>query len=167
MEMFQYVICEPVTMQAQTVAPPDLQCKDKFLVQSVVVGDGLLAKDITPQMVMVVLECTFDVVHGFWFHDEFYGLAFVAQFMKEKGNVVEEVRMRVTYVMPPESPSEIAEESGGPQRFMVPMQQTVDNGRNASELSSGSVSLRSAELGTVSLLNVYYEMFYRCRSLRR
>jgi hypothetical protein len=43
-------------MQAQTVAPPDLQCKDKFLVQSVVVGDGLSAKDVTPQMVMVLLE---------------------------------------------------------------------------------------------------------------
>ncbi|KQJ97379.1 vesicle-associated protein 1-2 [Brachypodium distachyon] len=108
-----------VTMQAQTIAPPDLQCKDKFLVQSVVVGDGLSAQDITPQM-----------------------------FMKKEGNVVEEVKMRVTYVMPPESPSEIAEENDGPQRILVPMQQILDNGRSASELSSGSVSLRSAELGT-------------------
>lgn len=56
MEVFQRVLCGPVTMQAQTVAPPDLQCKDKFLVQSVVVADGLSAKDITPQMVMVVLD---------------------------------------------------------------------------------------------------------------
>lgn len=47
--------CAPaVTMQAHTVAPPDLQCKDKFLVQSVVVGDGLSAKDITSQMVLLV-----------------------------------------------------------------------------------------------------------------
>uniref|UniRef100_A0A452YJ40 MSP domain-containing protein n=1 Tax=Aegilops tauschii subsp. strangulata TaxID=200361 RepID=A0A452YJ40_AEGTS len=123
--------CEVVvTMQAQTVAPPDLQCKDKFLVQSVVVADGLSAKDITPQM-----------------------------FMKQEGNVVEEVRMRVTYVMPPESPSEIAEESDGPQRILAPMQRIVNNGRSASELSSGSVSLRSAELGTVSLLNVSYVVF--------
>uniref|UniRef100_A0ACD5TNE0 Uncharacterized protein n=1 Tax=Avena sativa TaxID=4498 RepID=A0ACD5TNE0_AVESA len=112
--------CEVVvTMQAQTVAPPDLQCKDKFLVQSVVVGDGLSAKDITPQM-----------------------------FMKEEGNVVEEVRMRVVYVMPPESSSEIAEESDGPQRILVPMHRSADNGRSPSELSSGSVSLRSADLGT-------------------
>lgn len=87
--------------------------------QSVVVGDGLSAQDITPQM-----------------------------FMKKEGNVVEEVKMRVTYVMPPESPSEIAEENDGPQRILVPMQQILDNGRSASELSSGSVSLRSAELGT-------------------
>ncbi|KAI5017381.1 hypothetical protein ZWY2020_042269 [Hordeum vulgare] len=108
-----------VTMQAQTVAPPDLQCKDKFLVQSVVVADGLSAKDITPQM-----------------------------FMKQEGNIVEEVRMRVTYVMPPESPSEIAEESDGPQRILAPMQRIADHGRSASELSSGSVSLRSADLGT-------------------
>ncbi|XP_051192057.1 vesicle-associated protein 1-2-like [Lolium perenne] len=112
--------CEVVvTMQAQAVAPPDLQCKDKFLVQSVVVGDGLSAKDVTPQM-----------------------------FMKEEGNLVEEVRMKVAYVMPHESQSEIAEESDGPQPILVPVQRTLDNGRSASELSSGSVSLRSAQLGT-------------------
>lgn len=79
--------------------------------------------------------------------------------MKEEGNIVEEVRMRVAYVMPPESPSEIAEESDGPQRILVPTQRIADNGRSASELSSGSVSLRSAELGTVSLLNSSYMIF--------
>jgi hypothetical protein len=84
---------------------------------------------------------------------------FVAQFMKEEGNVVEEVRMRVAYVMPYESSSEIAEESDSPQRILVPMQRSGHNGRSASELSSGSVSLRSAELGTVRLLNVFYAMF--------
>jgi hypothetical protein len=81
--------------------------------------------------------------------------------MKEEGNVVEEVRMRVAYVMPHESSSEIAEESDGPQRILVPMQPTGDNGRSASELSTGSVSLRLAELGTVSLLNVSYAMVLR------
>ena len=54
--------CASVTMQAQIVAPPDLQCKDKFLVQSVVVDAGLSAKDITSQM--VVLNCCLHVVHG-------------------------------------------------------------------------------------------------------
>ncbi|OEL28014.1 Vesicle-associated protein 1-1 [Dichanthelium oligosanthes] len=100
-----------VTMQAQKVAPPDLQCKDKFLVQSVVVSHG-----ITSQM-----------------------------FVKEGGNVVEEVKLKVAYVMPPEPPSEIAEEHDGLERILVPMQRIVDNGRSTSELSSGSVSLRSAE----------------------
>ncbi|VAH05063.1 unnamed protein product [Triticum turgidum subsp. durum] len=119
MEMFQRVLCGPVTMQAQIVAPPDLQCKDKFLVQSVVVADRLSAKDITAQM-----------------------------FTKQGGNAVREVRMRVTYVMPTESSLEIAEESDGRQRILVPMQRIVDHGRSASGLSSGSVSLRSAELGT-------------------
>ena len=84
---------------------------------------------------------------------------FVAQFMKEEGNIVEEVRMRVAYVMPAESQSEIAEETNGPQRILVPMQQNVDNGRSASELSSGSVSLRSTELGPVRLLNFSCAMF--------
>lgn len=68
--------------------------------------------------------------------------------------------MRVTYVMPTESSLEIAEESDGPQRILVPMQRIVDHGRSASGLSSGSVSLRSAELGTVSLLNVSYVIHF-------
>ncbi|CAL4917478.1 unnamed protein product [Urochloa decumbens] len=105
-----------VTMQAQKAVPPDLQCKDKFLVQSVVVSDGLSAKDITSQM-----------------------------FMKEGGNVIEEVKLKVAYVMPPEPQQEIAEEHDGVERILVPMQRIVDNGRSTSELSSGSASLRSAE----------------------
>lgn len=41
----------PVTMQAQKEAPPDMQCRDKFLLQSVVVSSGVTGKDITPEMV--------------------------------------------------------------------------------------------------------------------
>lgn len=40
-----------VTMQAQKEAPPDMQCKDKFLLQSVIAPDGATAKDITAEMV--------------------------------------------------------------------------------------------------------------------
>jgi len=40
-----------VTMQAQKEAPADMQCKDKFLLQSVRVEDGIAAKDITAEMV--------------------------------------------------------------------------------------------------------------------
>lgn len=42
-----------VTMQAQKEAPSDLQCKDKFLLQSVKVNDGVAPKDITPEMVKI------------------------------------------------------------------------------------------------------------------
>lgn len=41
-----------VTMQAQKEAPADMQCKDKFLLQSVKVNDGTTAKDITAEMVI-------------------------------------------------------------------------------------------------------------------
>lgn len=41
-----------VTMQAQKEAPMDMQCRDKFLLQSVVVKPGVTAKDITPEMVI-------------------------------------------------------------------------------------------------------------------
>jgi hypothetical protein len=39
-------------MQAQKEAPPDMQCKDKFLVQSVIVNDGGNAKELTADMVI-------------------------------------------------------------------------------------------------------------------
>lgn len=39
-------------MQAQKEMPPNLQCKDKFLVQSVVATPGATPKDITGEMVI-------------------------------------------------------------------------------------------------------------------
>ncbi|KAJ8565480.1 hypothetical protein K7X08_008056 [Anisodus acutangulus] len=70
-----------VTMQAQKEALPDMQCKDKFLLQSVVASPGTTAKDITPEM-----------------------------FNKELGNHVEECKLRVAYV-PPQPPSPVREGS--------------------------------------------------------
>ncbi|KAJ3706573.1 hypothetical protein LUZ61_010278 [Rhynchospora tenuis] len=71
-----------VTMQAQKEAPPDMQCKDKFLVQSVIVNEGANAKEITPDM-----------------------------FSKDSGNEVDEVKLRVAYVAPPRPPSPVHEGS--------------------------------------------------------
>uniref|UniRef100_A0A453RXA4 MSP domain-containing protein n=1 Tax=Aegilops tauschii subsp. strangulata TaxID=200361 RepID=A0A453RXA4_AEGTS len=78
-----------VTMQAQREVPSDMQCKDKFLVQSVVAPSGINVKDVTGEM-----------------------------FMKESGNKIEEVKLRVTYVAPPQPPSPVPEESeeGSPSR---------------------------------------------------
>ncbi|KAJ3680362.1 hypothetical protein LUZ60_016640 [Juncus effusus] len=71
-----------VTMQAQKEAPLDFHCKDKFLVQSVIVNEGFNTKDITAQM-----------------------------FSKDSGNLVDEVKLRVAYVAPPQRPSPVPEES--------------------------------------------------------
>ncbi|KAK8449272.1 hypothetical protein SEVIR_7G190500v4 [Setaria viridis] len=71
-----------VTMQAQKEAPPDMQCKDKFLVQSVIVAEDTLPKDITGDM-----------------------------FTKQSGNVVDEVKLKVVYVPPPKPPSPVREGS--------------------------------------------------------
>ncbi|KAK1262538.1 Vesicle-associated protein 1-2 [Acorus gramineus] len=81
-----------VTMQAQREAPLDMQCKDKFLLQSVVVSTGTTQKDITPEM-----------------------------FTKESGNVVEECKLKVIYVAPPKPPSPVPEgsEEGGSPRASV------------------------------------------------
>uniref|UniRef100_A0A0A9G9E3 MSP domain-containing protein n=1 Tax=Arundo donax TaxID=35708 RepID=A0A0A9G9E3_ARUDO len=78
-----------VTMQAQKEAPPDMQCKDKFLVQSVIVGADTSARNITGEM-----------------------------FTKESGNVVDEVKLKVVYVPPPKLPSPVregSEEGSSPQ----------------------------------------------------
>ncbi|XP_042382537.1 vesicle-associated protein 1-2-like [Zingiber officinale] len=92
-----------VTMQAQREAPPDMQCKDKFLVQSVVIDQDAATKDVTIEM-----------------------------FAKESGNVVNEVKLRVLYVPPPQPPSPVPE---GSEEGSSPRPSLSDNGNlNASEL---------------------------------
>ncbi|OWM88376.1 vesicle-associated protein 1-2-like [Punica granatum] len=94
-----------VTMQAQKEAPLDMQCKDKFLLQSVKASDGATAKDITAEM-----------------------------FNKEAGNVVEECKLRVVYVAPPQPPSPVPE---GSEEDSSPRGSISDNGNaNGSDLAS-------------------------------
>lgn len=45
------MVLVPVTMQTLKEIPADLNCRDKFLVQSIVVNAGLTVKDITAEMV--------------------------------------------------------------------------------------------------------------------
>lgn len=69
-------ICDfTVTMQAQRVAPPEMQCKDKFLIQGTVVPYGTEAEAITPDM-----------------------------FVKGNGRYIEENKLKVILVSPPQSP---------------------------------------------------------------
>ncbi|XP_065045804.1 vesicle-associated protein 1-3-like [Musa acuminata AAA Group] len=77
-----------VTMQAQKEAPPDMQCKDKFLLQSVTAEHGATTKDITSEM-----------------------------FNKEPGKVVDEFKLRVVYVPagPPLPVHEESEEGSSPR----------------------------------------------------
>lgn len=64
-----------VAMQAMKTAPPDMQLKDKFLVQSIIVPYGSADEDITPGM-----------------------------FSKDNGRYIEEKKLRVFLVSPPQSP---------------------------------------------------------------
>ncbi|KNA22233.1 hypothetical protein SOVF_035920 [Spinacia oleracea] len=77
-----------VTMQSQKETPLDMQCRDKFQVQSAMAPDGITAKDITSEM-----------------------------FNKDDGKVVEEFKLRVIYI-PANPPSPVPEESeeGSPPR---------------------------------------------------
>lgn len=85
-----------VTMQAQKEAPPDMQCKDKFLLQSAVASPGATPKDITPEL-----------------------------FNKESGNLVEECKLKVNYVAPPQPPSPVRE---GSEEGSSPRASISDNG---------------------------------------
>ncbi|CAA0806037.1 Vesicle-associated protein 1-1 [Striga hermonthica] len=81
-----------VTMQAQKEAPPDMQCRDKFLLQSVVVSPEVTVKDITPEM-----------------------------FNKESGKQLDECKLKVSYVPPNQPPSPVREgsEEGSSPRASV------------------------------------------------
>ncbi|CAL5398025.1 unnamed protein product [Camellia sinensis] len=96
-----------VTMQAQKEAPPDMQCKDKFLLQSAVASPGATTKDITAEM-----------------------------FNKESGNHVEECKLRVSYVPPPQPPSPVRE---GSEEGSSPRASVSDNGTiNRAEYTAAS-----------------------------
>ncbi|CAJ2634396.1 unnamed protein product [Trifolium pratense] len=64
-----------VTMQAQRTAPPDMNCKDKFLIISTVVPFGITEDDITSDM-----------------------------FAKDTGKYIEEKKLKVVLISPPSSP---------------------------------------------------------------
>ncbi|WJX90551.1 hypothetical protein P8452_72436 [Trifolium repens] len=64
-----------VTMQAQRTAPPDMNCKDKFLILSTVVPYGTTEDDITSDM-----------------------------FAKGTGMYIEEKKLKVVLISPPSSP---------------------------------------------------------------
>nr|XP_043605982.1 vesicle-associated protein 1-2-like [Erigeron canadensis]XP_043605983.1 vesicle-associated protein 1-2-like [Erigeron canadensis] len=64
-----------VTMQAQKVAPPDMICRDKFLVQSTFVSEGTKEEDVTSET-----------------------------FAKEDGKLVDEKRLKVILIPTPDSP---------------------------------------------------------------
>lgn len=71
-------VCDfTVTMQAQKVAPPDMICRDKFLVQSTFVPEGTKEEDVTSHT-----------------------------FTKEDGKTVDEKRLKVVLVPAPDSSPE-------------------------------------------------------------
>lgn len=109
-----------VTMQAQKEAPPDMQCKDKFLLQSVVASAGATAKDVTAEM-----------------------------FSKESGHHVEECKLRVVYVAPPRPPSPVHEgsEEGSSPRASI-SDNGVPNSADFSITASRGVAERHGQVET-------------------
>lgn len=125
-------------MQAQKEAPQEMQCKDKFLVQSVIANSGATAKDISANMVILSVVCLViwmtpkarmpkPVVH------------FYFQFNKEEGHNVEECKLKVAYIAPPQPPSPVRE---GSEEGSSPRASVSDNGIvNSSEFTGVSFQI--------------------------
>ncbi|KAL6565891.1 Vesicle-associated protein 1-2 [Orobanche hederae] len=122
-----------VTMQAQKEAPPDMQCRDKFLLQSVVVNPGVTAKDITPEM-----------------------------FNKESGNQVDECKLRVFYVRPPQPPSPVREgsEEGSSPRASVSDNGTVNQTPDINTMSKAFVEPQESSSEVKALISKLTEEKY-------
>ena len=77
-------------MLAQRTAPPDMQCKDKFLVQGTVIPAGTSEEDITPDLVrIIVVSCFTGLVLRF---------CCAKQFAKGSGKHIEEKKLKVFLV---------------------------------------------------------------------
>lgn len=87
---------DAVTMQAPKVAPPDLICRDKFLVQSTAVPEGTKEEDVTSNTVSLLWRL-------FWWLFLLSDSS-IWQFAKEDGKIVDEKRLKVLLISPPESP---------------------------------------------------------------
>ncbi|CAA0842694.1 Vesicle-associated protein 1-1 [Striga hermonthica] len=115
-----------VTMQAQKEAPVDMQCKDKFLLQSAVVSPGLMMKDITAEM-----------------------------FNKESGNQVDECKLKVVYVPPAQPPSPVREgsEEGSSPRASVSDNGHVNQTSDFNAVSKGLVETQENTSEVKSLIS--------------
>jgi len=86
-------------MQALEEAPPDMQCKDKFLLQTIVARPGSTTKDITSDMVQ-----TTDNDHNIicpTLHILIVFLSHCMKFNKDSGYEVKEFKFRAVCVAPP------------------------------------------------------------------
>lgn len=87
-------------MQAQKSAPLDMQCKDKFLIQSTVAPFGTSEEDIMPGLVRVIYRQCNGLLK--WLFIGSYSC--LMQFSKDSGNYIEECKLRVFLASPSHSP---------------------------------------------------------------
>lgn len=109
-----------VTMQAQKEMPPDMQCKDKFLLQSVIASPDTNPKEIPSEM-----------------------------FNKEEGRIVEECKLKVVYVSPPQPPSPVAE---GSEEGLSQSPTLTENGYEAARSFSDSLDKSSETKSLIAKL---------------
>jgi len=133
-----------VTMQAQREAPPDLQCKDKFLIQSVKAPSGFSAKDISPEL-----------------------------FTKEPEKDINEMKLRAVYAPPPQPPSPVLEsaEEGLSPRTSYSLDNSEHNAfftdTNSKEVSELKAKLTEARAAITSLSEERNAALSKCQLIQQ
>ncbi|KVH95570.1 Major sperm protein [Cynara cardunculus var. scolymus] len=101
-----------VTLQAQHEYPPDMQCKDKFLVQSTAVAPHT---DVDQNTYLVISDAT--LLHA------------CIQFSKEPGKTIEEYKLKVTYVLPTPAHQGPSDDHNVKQNFDATSNQAIQDAR--------------------------------------
>eukprot|EP00252_Welwitschia_mirabilis_P006038 TRINITY_DN1672_c0_g1_i1.p1 TRINITY_DN1672_c0_g1~~TRINITY_DN1672_c0_g1_i1.p1 ORF type:complete len:240 (-),score=54.50 TRINITY_DN1672_c0_g1_i1:13-732(-) len=132
-----------VTLQPQQEAPPDLQCRDKFLIQSVIVSKGSSVQDISQEL-----------------------------FSKESGKEVFETKLKVVYVSPPQPPSpvlESAEEGTSPRSFTLDNsdQKMFSNDMKSKEISELKAKLTELRASVTTLNEERNAAMRKCQLLQQ
>ncbi|TKY70777.1 Vesicle-associated protein 2-1 [Spatholobus suberectus] len=111
-----------VTLQAQHEYPPDMQCKDKFLLQSTIVNPNTDVDDLPPDT-----------------------------FSKDSGNSIEELKLRVAYISPtsPEGSSEDDASKNSSQKLDTSSSQALQNLKEERDAAAGHTRQLQQELDTL------------------
>ncbi|KAK7307756.1 hypothetical protein VNO77_41100 [Canavalia gladiata] len=115
-----------VTLQAQHEYPPDMQCKDKFLLQSTIVNPNTDVDELPPDT-----------------------------FNKDSGNSIEELKLRVSYIAPtsPEGSSEDDASKSSTQKLNASSSQTLQHLKEERDAAAGQTRQLQQELDMLKKRN--------------
>lgn len=89
-----------MTLQAQREYPADMQCKDKFLLQSTIVPPNTDVDELPADAVRILTWALFEWTYHFILISSIEILFSYFQFNKDSGRAIEECKLKVIYMTP-------------------------------------------------------------------